>query len=223
MGTLSALITRGRRSGLAGRRAWVLAVPLLAAGALAAGCGQPSYGYPGGVASGYSSLPVTTTATPAAPAPPAATVSSDPVAAPGIDCPDWPVSLPAVALPASFVPVSVERCVNGTETIPGHGLYTTATVERSTSDLSRLVNALRQPNAGPTPGTVCPAIAVIPPQIVLTDAAGEKVVPRLPAGECGLPATAVLAALNQLRWQVVSVRLLALVSSAPTTAGVGGG
>jgi hypothetical protein len=130
----------------------------------------------------------------------------------------WPAGAASVALSASFVPVSVERCVNGAQTIPGKGLWTTATLQRSTSDLSGLINALHQPSVGRKPGTVCPAIAVIPPQVVLVNAAGEKVIPRLPVSDCGRTASAVLTALNQLSWQPVSVRLIALVPGATAPA-----
>jgi hypothetical protein len=133
----------------------------------------------------------------------------------------------------SFVPVSVERCVNGAQTIPGKGLWTTATLERADSGLAGLVNALRQPAATHSPGTVCPAVAVIPPEVVLISATGQKLVPRLPASGCGLIQSQVLVALNALRWQPVSVRLIAKVprgttsavsGSAPHTAGtVSGG
>lgn len=41
--------------------------------------------------------------------------------------------------------------------------------------------------------------------------------PRVPAGDCGLPAAPVVAALNALRWQPVSARLIAPVPSATAT------
>jgi hypothetical protein len=114
--------------------------------------------------------------------------------------------------------------VNGATTIPGKGLWTTATLQRSTSDLSVLVNALRQPSATRKSGTICPALAVIPPQVVLINAAGEKLIPRIPVSGCGLPAAQVLTALNSLRWQQVSVRLIAKISggAAPTAPSVSG-
>jgi hypothetical protein len=104
--------------------------------------------------------------------------------------------------------------VNGAQTIPGKGLWTTATLQRSDSDLTELVSALRRPPATRPPGTVCPALAVIPPQVVLISANGQKLIPRLPASGCGLIQSQVLEALNALRWQPVSVRLIAKIPGA---------
>jgi len=111
--------------------------------------------------------------------------------------------------------------VNGAQTIPGKGLWTTATLQRSDSGLAGLVSALRQPPATARPGTMCPAVAVIPPQVVLIAADGQKLIPRLPASGCGLTRSQVLLALNALRWQPVSVRLIAKIPgpTAPTVSG----
>lgn len=229
MRTLIAPIPGGRRAGRAGcsgRRAWGLAVPLLVTGALAAGCGSASStGNQGGAGSAAAGGAVhsTATATPVASAAPVPTVSGGPAPAGGVACSGWPSGAVSAALPASFVPVSAERCVNGVTSVPGKGLWTTATLQRSTSDLSGLVGALRQPPAARKPGTVCPALAMVPPQVLLVNAAGEKLMPRLPLGDCGLTAPAVLTALGNLSWQPVSVRLIAPVpgatGAAPTVSG----
>jgi hypothetical protein len=145
------------------------------------------------------------------------TVTGGNFAAGGVACVGWPTGASSATLPASFVPVSVERCVNGAQAIPGKGLWTTATLQRSASDLSALINALRQPSATHKPGTMCPALAVIPPQVVLINSAGEKLIPRIPLGDCGLPASQVLTALNSLSWQPVSVRLIAKIPGATAT------
>jgi len=191
------------RRRLADCRAWGLAVPLLVAGALAAGCGST---HAGGGTSGPGAAAASASAVP--------TVTGGPVAAGGAACAGWPAGLSSATLTASFAPVSVERCVNGAQAVPGKGLWTTATLQRSASGLSSLVNALHQPAATHKPGTACPDFAVIPPQIVLINAAGQKVIPRIPASGCGQPASQVLAALNSLRWQPVSVRLIAPVPGA---------
>ena len=195
MSTLIESITRAGRPGLTGWRPWGLALPLLVAGALAAGCGSASYSAPaaggtvaGGTSAGGSTAGGSTAGgTPAggavhgsAPATPIVpTVSGGPVAPGGAACAGWPAGTGNAALPASFVPVSAERCVNSATTIPGKGLWTTATLQRSTSDLSGLVNALREPSATRKPGTICPALAVIPPQVVLINGAGEKLIPQI--------------------------------------------
>jgi hypothetical protein len=222
MSTLNAPIAQAAR----------LAVLLLAAGGLAAGCGSVSAGNTaasaGSSAAAASSSAVSgraphssatatpaasaATATPAASAAPVPTVSGGAPAAGGVACAGWPSDVVSAPLPASFVPVSVERCANGATAVPGKGLWTTATLQRSTGDLSRLLAVLREPSATRKPGTVCPALAMIPPQIVLVNAAGQKLIPRLPLGDCGLTAAAVLTALDALSWQPVSVRLIAKIS-----------
>jgi len=56
---------------------------------------------------------------------------------------------------------------------------------------------------------------------VLISATGQKLIPRLPASGCGLVQSQVLVALNALRWQPVSVRLIAKIpgATAPTLPG----
>jgi hypothetical protein len=122
------------------------------------------------------------------------------------------------SLPATFVPVSAERCVNGAQTISGKGLWVTATLQRSDSALGNLLSALRQPAGTHTPGTFCPALAVIPPQVVLTSATGQQLIPRLPVGGCGQTQAQVLVALSALRWYPVSVRMISQIQAPAATA-----
>ena len=223
MSTLISSTARAGWLGLAGpigRRTVAAAVPLLAAGALVAGCGSAH----AGGASGAATATAHATAPPAAasaPATPVPTISGGPVAAGQPACVGWPTDATSVPLPVSFVPVSVERCVNGVQTIPGKGLWETATLERSDSGLAGLIDALRQPSVGHHPGTVCPALAVSAPQVVLIGANGQKLIPRLPATGCGLIQSRVLVALGALRWQPVSVHLIAKLDggTAPTVSG----
>ena len=228
MSTLISSTARAGWLGLAGpigRRTVAAAVPLLAAGALVAGCGSAHAGGASGAAT--ATTHATATAPPAssaaapAPATPVPTISGGRVAAGQPACVGWPTDATSVPLPVSFVPVSVERCVNGVQTIPGKGLWETATLERSDSGLAGLIDALRQPSVGHHPGTVCPALAVIAPQVVLIGANGQKLIPRLPATGCGLIQSRVLVALGALRWQPVSVHLIAKLDggTAPTVSG----
>jgi hypothetical protein len=247
MSTLISSISRGGRLGLAvavGRRTVAAAVPLLAAGALVAGCGSahsggaadapPAHGTAPAASAAASSAPASSvpaaSATApasasapasAAPATPVPTISDGPVVPGQPACVGWPTGATSVSLPVSFVPVSVERCVNGAQAIPGKGLWTTATLQRADSGLAELISALRQPSAARHPGTLCPALAEIPPQVVLIGANGEKLIPRLPATGCGLIQSRVLVALSTLPWQPVSVRLIAKISggTAPTVSG----
>jgi hypothetical protein len=206
----------------------LLAAGALAAGALVAGCGCTHAGaVPGGAAGtgtpGHPTAPAAPTvpATPV-PATPVPTVSGGRVVPGEPACVGWPTGVTSAPLPVSFVPVSVERCVNGAQTIPGKGQWTTATLQRSDSSLDGLVNALRRPTATRKPGTVCPDIAILAPQVVLISANGQKLIPWLPTTGCGLTQSQVLAALNQLRWQPVSVRLIAKISSATAPGTVSG-
>jgi hypothetical protein len=220
------------------------------AGALAAGCGSAHSGAAAGgtasstagnAAGGQASTPAgsSASAAPSSSAPASgAPASSGPASAAPVPtvsggrtvpgqpaCVGWPSGATSASLPVSFVPVNVERCVSGAQVIPGKGLWTTATLQRSDSDLSGLINALHQPPATHRPGTMCPAVAVIPPEVVLIAANGQKLIPRLPVSGCGLTQSQVLAALNALRWQPVSVRLIAHVpgATAPTASGAGSG
>jgi hypothetical protein len=243
MSTLISSVARAGRPGLAGpgRRTAAAAVPLLAAAALVAGCGSTLAGNAAGAApapsasSAAASPPVSTGASApasapasppassaaAAPATPVPTISEGPVVPGQSACVGWPAGATSVSLPVSFVPVSVERCANGAQTIPGKGLWTTATLQRADSGLAGLINALRQPSVTHHPGTVCPALAEILPQVVLIGANGEKLIPRLPTTGCGLIQSRVLAALDALHWQPVSVRLIAKLSdgTAPKVSG----
>jgi hypothetical protein len=217
-------IARAVGSGLAGpvgRRPGAVAVPLLVAGALAAGCASAqTAAAPGSTANNAAAGHATAPAGPTASATPVPTVSGGKVAPGEPACVGWPSGATSTSLPASFVPVSVERCVHGAQTIPGKGLWTTATLQRSDSDLTGLINALRQPPATHRPGSVCPAVAVALPEVVLIGANGQKLIPRLPATGCGAIQSQVLVALNTLHWQPVSVRLIAKIPGpAPTVSG----
>jgi hypothetical protein len=104
--------------------------------------------------------------------------------------------------------------------IAGKGLWSTATLERAGGDLSTLVGALRRPSTGHKPGTMCPALAEIPPAVVLISASGRKLIPKIPVSGCGLTQSQVTAALGRLDWTTVSVRLLTQITGAtPTVSG----
>jgi hypothetical protein len=208
-----------------GRRAGAVSVPLLAAGVLAAGCGTTSYHAP--AASGASSGTGSTahaassaSAGSAAPATPVPTVTGGRFTAGGHDCVGWPVNVPNAALPVSFVPVSVERCLTAAQDIPGKGTWVTATLQRSDSGLTGLIDALRRPVGSRAPGMMCPELAMLPPQIVLTDASGHQLIPRFPVTGCGLIQAQVLVALQSLHWTPVSVRLISKIPAASTAPAV---
>lgn len=209
------MITRHKRA---------LSVPLLALVALAAGCGTAS-APPSGTgtvssppSAGAGGHPSGGSTPPGAPTPVPTTTVGPPLLPGQPACTGWPSTAARIPLPASFVPVSVLRCVNKYQTIPGKGQWETATLERADKNLAALTTALRQPSGHRAPGVMCPEIAMLPPQIVLVDGSGKMIIPRLPLSGCGLVQTQVLAALNQLPWQTVSVRLIAQVQPPPQAA-----
>jgi len=207
---MTQLVTRlspGTRAARAALLAVAAAATVLAAGCAAAG--QPAAGHGSPTATKIARSPVPTSTSPVP------TTTAGPPVTPGQPaCAGWPANVVHVkTLPASFAPVAVIRCVQGYQMIPGKGEWQTATLERAVKNLAPLISALRTPSARPTPGTVCPAIAMVPPQVVLVDGTGNAVWPALPTTGCGLVQPRVLAALSALSWQRVSVRLVAQVQT----------
>lgn len=212
------------------RRARAFSLPLLAAAALAAGCGTAAAN-PGGpnepVADG------TTSASPAASSASGSSPASAPPASPkpvptisdgtdilvgGSACAGWPKDAAHGMLTASFTPVAVERCVRGLKQIPGKGEWLTATLEKSTDNLTTLSMLLMRPSER-QPDVFCPELVVIPPQIVLISSTGQKLIPRLPIGACGNVDSKLLTTLEAMTWQPLSVRLVSKVDAvvAPKT------
>jgi hypothetical protein len=179
-------------------------------GGAASGSGQVAAG-PAGV-SGSGSAPGTSGSSGPVPT----ITASGPLAPAESECANWPAGVKREPLPASFAPVEVLRCVTGTKMIPGKGLYLAGTLERATSDLAPLVAALHAPSVRAQRGTMCPMLAMIPPQIVMVAKDGSMLIPTFPVGRCGSVEQAVLTALNGMPWQTVSVRLFAFPRPAAT-------
>jgi hypothetical protein len=186
---------------------------IVVATALAAGCGTvstpPAAAGPATTATKVASPPRHASASPVP------TTTAGPPVVPGEPaCAGWPANaVRGKALPASFVPVAVLRCVSGYQTVPGKGQWQTATLERADKNLAPLITALRHPSGRRTPGLICPAIAMVAPQFVLVGSDGTALWPLLPLSGCGLVQSGVLAALSALPWQQVSVRLIAQVQT----------
>lgn len=209
------MITRRTRVSRVGLLA---AVPLLAAVTLAAGCGTVTTPAAGsGTASARPSGGAS--ASPASPAPVTGTGSAVPTTSGGPvtpgqpACTGWPQKVPRGKLPASFVPVTVLRCVNSVQAIPGKGQWQTATLQRAGGDLTTLTAALRLPPGQRARGTMCPELAILPPQIVVISGNGTMLIPTLPLSGCGMVQPQVLLALSALPWKTVSVRLIAQVQT----------
>jgi hypothetical protein len=214
------------------RRMWAAlpAVALMSVVTLAAGCAaSTTSAAPGAPAVSQSGTGQGGTPTPGESAP-AASASAQPgsplptqapsgTPTPGeSDCSNWPSSVPDGPLPLTFVPVQALRCVQGTTTVPGKGVYASATLERATKDLGILVDALRGPSGHMLPGTICPMLAMVPPQLVLVAGNGAMISPRFPVDDCGMIQPGVLSALAKMPWQVVSVRLLSKLPDVSVTA-----
>ncbi|HEY1706384.1 MAG TPA: hypothetical protein VGG75_42470 [Trebonia sp.] len=187
----------------------------------AAACGTASVPA-SAVHSGASPAPTTSATAPA----PSRPVSPPPVVIPGgpgpvvpatTDCSGWPANAPTGTLTASFTPASVLRCVTGSTNVPGEGERQTATLERATSGLGPLADALRQPSGTRQPQEICPDYVVLTPQIVLVAGNGSALRPRFPVDSCGKIQPQVLTALAGLKWQTVSQHLISQVPASAKT------
>jgi hypothetical protein len=193
-------------------------VPLLGLAVFAAltvaGCGTAtSSAAPGSGTKTSASAAPTVTQTPVPPVAPSTppggggTVSRHP------SCTDWPTHVASGPLPTSFQPVAVIRCVTDYQTIPGKGEWLVATLQRADKNLTALISALHRPPGRMRPGAICPALAMVPPQIVLISGNGSMINPKIPLNGCGQVQQQVIAALVALPWKTISVRLVSQVES----------
>jgi len=207
------------------RRMWATlpGVALMAMALATAGCGTVSSSHAGSPEAGAGSASAVGGSAPASAGSPSPvpTISSGPAPVPGVPaCADWPASARKGHLTAAFVPVEVLRCISTSTAVPGRGLYYSATLQRATSGISALVAALQAPSRHEPSGTMCPMIAMIPPEIVLIAKDGSMLSPAFPVDGCGVLQSPVIAALNHIPWQTVSVRLLGKVPGSPVNGGV---
>jgi hypothetical protein len=153
---------------------------------VAAGCGT------------NSELPV---GEPPAPGPPVWVEPVCPKAPDGLVMGNEPVKRGAV--PDDFVTVSVTRCRPGFQKVAGQGEWTTAITEKADTPAEDLVAQLRQPSAPSTDGA-CTMEYISPPYIMLINAEGKAVLPRIPQDSCGKPKIEVRNAVDALPYKVVS-------------------
>ena len=202
-----------------GRRiAWLAAAPLAALVTLAAGCGTVRTPPGGGsghgqTATGSPASSPTAVSPTSAGGSPVPTTTGGPVTPGQPACAGWPSNAARGALPASFVPVAVIRCVTSDQMIPGNGQWEVATLERADKNLAPLIAALRRPAPERNPGALCPYIAMVPPQFVMVGGDGRMIIPRLPLSGCGQVQPQVLAALSGLAWRPLSVRLVSQIQT----------
>jgi uncharacterized protein YceK len=87
--------------------------------------------------------------------------------------------------------------------VPLTGTKRAVVTERSDSDPSALLKALRAPSEPKSSG-VCPLIRMLVPYFALIRPDGQALVPKLPLTGCGLAQAAVVQALNHLHFEVLS-------------------
>ena len=101
-------------------------------------------------------------------------------------------------LPADAVLVSAERCRNEVRDVPGDGQWLFRIVDRATTDLAPLADALRRPSE--RNGGICLAILNTAASITVTDQQGRRITPTLPQTSCDDVLPAVRQAINALVW-----------------------
>ena len=152
-----------------------------------------------------SSVPSDTTTGPSmggtasSPAPPSAVAKAAAAACPA-DLVTPATNPRARPLPGDIAVAWVLRC----RIIPGNGGYTLI-AERSVSDPTDLVRALRKPTV-PRQKVVCPMIAVYLPNFALVQPDGQLLFPRVPLNNCGIAQLDVVTALNLMKFVQISSR-----------------
>jgi hypothetical protein len=153
----------------------------------------------GGPASGSPSIPSSGTPNPVDPLTPGQ------VAAIAATCPAnqnyvQPNGPAARVVPADLRISWVLRC-----TISNKGGSRMLVAERSVGDTGPLLRALKTPSAQRIK-VVCPMLRVLIPYFALVEANGTLFVPKVPVNNCGMPQNPVTAALNALRFTVLSTK-----------------
>jgi hypothetical protein len=120
----------------------------------------------------------------------------------GLDI-DQPADPRPMKLPSTLSVAWVLRCT----IVSKPGAAKMLVSERSTGDLGPLLKALQTPSTPRSKG-VCPMFRVPLPYFALVLTDGRTLRPPVPANSCGQQQPAVLAALNALRFIVISSRPL---------------
>jgi hypothetical protein len=106
-------------------------------------------------------------------------------------------------LAADFVPVSASRCTVAMKTVAGDGEWQMRDEQQAAGPFEALVRALRAPSERGGGQLRCPAMAMAPIVIALTDAHGRTTTPAVPHDACGFPTRAVRQAIEALPWKTV--------------------
>jgi hypothetical protein len=139
---------------------------------------------------------------------------TQPAAAARARCPSSAAQLPAHddvgrmvgpgQLPHGFRPTHAVRCTWSQTYLDDAVTRAEVTVEESRSSMiaSTLSASLELPDQVLAPGShlACPAVATAPVYLILVDAEGDALAPRLPESPCGSPRDEVARALADVQW-----------------------
>jgi hypothetical protein len=107
-------------------------------------------------------------------------------------------------LPQGFRPVHALRCTWSETYLDDAATRAEVTVEelRSSTITPTLSASLELPDQELAPGShrACPAVATAPTYLILVDAEGEALAPRLPGSPCGDPREEVARAIADVQW-----------------------
>ncbi len=124
--------------------------------------------------------------------------------------PHLPIPEPA-PLTADFRPVTAAICTYDALALANQGGlsggWAWRSVRKTDGPLDALLTALRTPpprQRGADPA--CPAMAQAPMALALTDAAGQVVIPAIPADACGFRLPEVERAIEALTWVTIDER-----------------
>lgn len=108
----------------------------------------------------------------------------------------------AIRLSATVHIKAVVRCETVQRTYPGLGTWTVQLAEVADTNLGPFVADLRTPSQARRTDVMCPDLVILVPWFGVVDDAGNVITPLLPTDACGKPQTAVIAALQALKFRV---------------------
>lgn len=119
------------------------------------------------------------------------------------------INPPLAPLPKNVVLTQATRCIYDTQGVPGDGVWQVLIEQVTTSGLDELAKALRLPSQPVGRGDLsCPAIAVAPVVITVTDKSGNQYHPKVPQSACGFPLAVVTGVIDGLGWLTTSTTKL---------------
>ena len=94
------------------------------------------------------------------------------------------------------------RCETVQRSYPGLGSWSVQLAEVADSGLGPFLADLRAPSDAVPSGIMCPDFRILVPWFELVDSAGAAINVAIPTDQCGAPKTAVITALQALRFRV---------------------